>query len=210
MLYPKIEGPYRRHLEGPRRNKVAEGEWTRPEFEALAQLDWVWTEKVDGTNIRIMWDGYRVTIGGRTDNAQIPVDLIQVLREMFPEELLEQQFKDTPAVLFGEGFGGKIQAGGKYRATPSFVLFDVKVGNWWLLPDSVDACADQMGIAACPTILTGSVFRAIELVRVGVMSHWGDFTAEGLVGRAPLGLTARDGSRLVMKVKTVDFGQVAK
>ncbi len=49
--YPKIYGPYKRHTEGPDRNKLIIGEWTKPEFRDLANIDWEWTEKVDGTNI---------------------------------------------------------------------------------------------------------------------------------------------------------------
>ncbi len=38
-----------------------DGEFAQPEFETLKDVQWEWTEKVDGTNIRIMievltWD----------------------------------------------------------------------------------------------------------------------------------------------------------
>ena len=51
--YHKIQGLFKR---GPD-NKFIEGEWSLPEFEYLAKLNWTWTEKVDGTNMRVMWDG---------------------------------------------------------------------------------------------------------------------------------------------------------
>ena len=65
--YPKIYGPFKRHTEGPDKNKLIPGSWTVPEFEDLECNDWIWTEKVDGTNIRVHWDGHKVSFGGRTD-----------------------------------------------------------------------------------------------------------------------------------------------
>ena len=35
------------------RNVIVPGEWTLPELAYLADKDWRWTEKVDGTNIRL-------------------------------------------------------------------------------------------------------------------------------------------------------------
>lgn len=191
------------------RNRLDLGSWARPEFELLADLPWSWTEKVDGTNIRIIWDGHRVTYGGRTDDAQIPVSLIKVLDTLFPETLLEQQFGVNSAVLYGEGYGAKIQNGGNYRPDQSFILFDVRVGDWWLEPDTVSQVAHSLGIDRVPIRYVWSVTKAIEIVTAGLGSHLGDckatFFAEGLVGRPPLGLLGRDGDRLMLKVKHVDF-----
>jgi hypothetical protein len=205
-LYPKISSPFKRHTEGPLRNKLDGTRWARPEFEALADLDWHWTEKVDGTNVRVIWDGYKVEFGGRTDNAQMPAPLVSALRELFPEELLEQQFGANPAVLYGEGFGAKIQkGGGNYRPDQGFCLFDVRVGEWWLLPEDVAGVGDSMKLDVAPTVVVGPIPHAITIVARGLCSQWGDFPAEGLVGRPPMGIRARDGDRLLLKVKTVDF-----
>ena len=206
MLYPKISGPYKRHAEGPLRNKLDIGNWARPEFEMLKDLPWEWTEKVDGTNVRVIWDGYKVRFGGRTDDAQMPVALLDVLTELFPEELLEQQFQNNPAILYGEGYGARIQkGGGNYRPDPSFVLFDVKVGNWWLLRHSVVEVANALSLDVVPTVLIDNVVAAMSYVKGGLKSLWGDFDAEGLVGKPPLGIMGRDGDRLLMKLKIKDF-----
>lgn len=210
-LYPKIYSPYVRHTEGPLRNKFDVGNWAREEFRILAGLNWEWTEKVDGTNIRIIWDGYRVSYGGRTDNAQIPATLIMVLTQMFPETLLEQVFGATAAILYGEGYGPKIQkGGGNYRKDQSFTLFDVKIGNWWLKPEAVTDIATQLGIDRVPILGNFPVATAIEEITNGFTSTWGEFLTEGFVGRPPMGILARDGDRLLMKVKTVDFHEGRK
>ena len=206
--YNKIDSPFKRFTEGPQRNRFDFSQWSRPEFELLQHLPWHWTEKIDGTNIRVVWDGHRVAFGGRTDAAQIPATLFKVLAEMFPEELLEQVFGEKPAVLYGEGFGAKIQkVGAQYIPDgQSFILFDVRAGDWWLTPESVADIAFKLGINHAPVFATGmDVATAIDTVVRGLESSWGPFWAEGLVGRPPLGITARDGGRLLMKVKHVDL-----
>jgi hypothetical protein len=206
MLYPKITSPYKRHTEGPNRNKLDIGNWAREEFRLLKDLPWQWTEKVDGTNVRVIWDGYKVRFGGRTDDASMPIFLLDALREMFPEELLEQQFQATPAILYGEGYGAKIQkGGGNYRPDPGFVLFDVRVGEWWLERHSLADVASGLRIDLVPLEFTATIEDAITEITDGHRSNWGDFWVEGLVGKPPLGITARDGDRLMIKVKTKDF-----
>jgi hypothetical protein len=205
--YPKIYGPFDRHTEGPDRNKLIIGQWSRPEFELLKDLSWVWTEKIDGTNIRVHWDGHRVVFGGRTANAQIPAKLVAVLISLFPEELFEQQFGDTAVTLFGEGYGAGIQkGGGNYRPTGvGFTLFDVRIGEFWLYRHDVGEIASKLGIEFVPQVAVCGVLQAVEIVRNQFTSVYGNFIAEGLVGTAPLGLLDRAGRRIMMKVKAVDF-----
>jgi ATP-dependent RNA circularization protein (DNA/RNA ligase family) len=205
-LYPKIMSPYKRFTEGPDKNKFDFTQWASHEFMLLSGLDWVWTEKIDGTNVRIIWDGYKVSFGGRTDDAQMPVFLLSKLQEMFPEELMEQMFKDKPVILYGEGYGPKIQkGGGNYRQDASFILFDVKIGNWWLEMASVQEIAGNLGIESVPVVGVMGVHDAVNRVILGLKSCFGDFWAEGMVGRAPAGLLTRGGERIIMKVKHKDL-----
>ena len=44
-------------------------------YETLKNIIWQGTEKIDGTNIRIHWDGHDITFAGHTDKAQIPNNL---------------------------------------------------------------------------------------------------------------------------------------
>ncbi|NAZ73912.1 hypothetical protein GTQ99_00505 [Kineococcus sp. T13] len=204
--YPKIYGPFKRHADGPNRNQVIHGEWSRPEFADLAGIPWLWTEKIDGTNIRVLWDGHKVTIGGRTARAQLHADLVAHLTTTLTEELFEQTFGDSTALLHGEGFGAGIQkGGGAYSPTKTFALFDVQVGDYWLLRDNVEDIATKMGVPTTPVVMRGTVQDAIDTVNNGLRSKWGDFEAEGLVGTPPSGLLDRAGRRIMMKVKAADF-----
>lgn len=209
--YPKIYGPFKRFTEGELKNKLDLTTWTNPAFATLYGAPWNFSEKVDGTNVRIGWDGYQVYIGGRTDRAQLPGDLLSTLQQMFPEELMEQTFGESPAILYGEGYGAKIQkVGHLYRPDKSFVLFDVKRGKWWLRPEDVTQVSRSLGIDVVPPMKL-TLRDAINKVAEGLFSRWGGlaFLAEGLVGTPEGGLLNRDGSRIQVKIKTVDFYEEA-
>lgn len=200
MEYHKIHTMFKREQFG--KNRIIEGDWTLPEFEYLQHNQWVFTEKVDGTNIRVYFENGVVTFGGRTANAQIPSQLVTRLQErFFPMADIIQN-----GCLYGEGYGPKIQkGGGNYRADQDFVLFDVKVGNWWLKREDVEGIAAKMGIDAVPVIGKGSLHDGIAMVRDGLMSTWGDFRAEGIVARPAVELFTRSGDRLITKIKYRDF-----
>lgn len=184
------------------------GQWSMPEFAYLANNQWAFTEKVDGTNIRVMWDGNAVTFGGKTDNAQIPAQLVTRLQERFlPQvERFTEKFGEQGNVCFyGEGYGAKIQNGGLYRPDQDFVLFDVKIGNWWLYREDVEKLAEGFGLDIVPIIGYGTLHQAIEQVRRGFNSQWGSFAAEGIVARPCTELRARNGERVITKIKHKDF-----
>lgn len=179
-----------------------------PEFEYLANNQWVFTEKVDGTNIRVMFNDGAVTFGGRTADAQIPAKLFERLNERFlpMAAKLAEVFPDGAAVLYGEGYGAKIQkGGGNYRADQDFVLFDCKVGDWWLQRSDVEDVAVKLGVEIVPIIGEGTLHDAVASAKAGIRSTWGDFEAEGIVARPKTELKTRGGHRLIAKIKCRDF-----
>jgi hypothetical protein len=206
--YPKIYSPYLRHTSGPLRNQFTDT-WARPEFECLAGAPWHFTEKVDGTNVRIHWDGHRSRYGGRTENAQLPAKLVNWLDEHLPEELFEQAFGDTTVTLYGEGYGAGIQKSGRlYAPDQRFVLFDVLIGGWWLERANVEDVGSKLGLDVVPLFRTCNLWEAMEAVTTGVHSSWtgsGQHLAEGLVGVPTAGLLTRAGDRIMVKIKTRDF-----
>lgn len=206
--YQKIPGPFWRD---PETNRLTE-KWSSPALEATAEIDWIFTEKVDGTNVRVIWDGHRVSFAGRTDAAMFPPDLLAYLQGKFgteeAETLFEQQFGENTAVLYGEGYGAGIQKGGVYRPDKAFVLFDVRVGDWWLLRDAVEEVGRNLAVEVVPVMWGGpcTLVEAIERMRThSVRSRWGEFAAEGVVGVTVAGLRGRDGQRLIVKLKGRDL-----
>ena len=198
--YHKIQTVFLRDPE-TKFKTLLDGQFAKPEFRYLADNQWVFTEKVDGTNIRVIYDEQgNVSFAGKTDAAQIPPMLLTALTCQFPNELLNN------VCLYGEGYGNKIQkVGSQYRNDNSFVLFDVKVGDLWLERSNVEDIATQLQCEVVPIIGTGTLRDGIQLVKQGFNSQWGDFLAEGLVARPVVELQNRRGERVITKIKNKDF-----
>ena len=216
--YQKIQTLFKRD----ERNIIIPDQFTYPEFEVLKDLKWECTEKIDGTNIRIELassenpeDGIIMSFKGRTDKANIPEHLLTKLNWLFDREHLMEalnitdETQDCNITLYGEGYGAKIQKGRNYISNDvNFILFDVKVGKWWLDREAIKDIANKLGINAVPLMGYMTIPEAIEYVKKGFKSTIAenkDYDAEGLVLKAPCGLLKRDGERLITKIKTVDF-----
>ena len=223
--------------------------FTEPEFEYLRGLKWRAEEKVDGTNMRIevtkvpIWDGgvegrtingveFKVRIAGKTDNAQIPKNLLKHMQEKYPNEKVlaalglkefipveewENEhnwltYEQIPNIytIYGEGYGEGIQSGGWYiKGGNEFIVFDVKVNDIYLKTDARDEIATKLGAPIVPFIGYFTLDEAIAFVRKGFRSRVAQNPdakmAEGLVLRTDLGLRNRMGNRLIVKIKYEDF-----
>lgn len=199
--YHKIQSIFKRDERGR-----FTSDYSMPEFEYLKDCEWIGTEKVDGTNIRVMWDGENVKFGGKTDNAQIYVKLYERLVEIFKIDLMKEHFKE-PVCLYGEGYGARIQKGGGNYISDGvdFVLFDIKCGDWWLKRESLELISNNLEIKIVPIVFRGNLFQAIQKVETGFNSQWGPFEAEGLVLKPKIELFNRKKERIITKVKTKDF-----
>lgn len=223
--------------------------FTEPEFEYLRGLKWRAEEKIDGTNMRIevtkvpVWDGgiegrmingveFKVRIAGKTDNAQIPKNLLKHMQEKYPNEKVlaalglkefipveewENEhnwltYEQIPNIytIYGEGYGDGIQSGGWYiKGGNEFIVFDVKVNDIYLKTDARDEIATKLGAPIVPFIGYFTLDEAIAFVRKGFRSQVAQNPdakmAEGLVLRTDLGLRNRMGNRLIVKIKYEDF-----
>lgn len=212
--YEKIETVFTRDINGSK--KLNFGQFRDPTIEFLQYNNWIWTEKIDGTNIRIYWDGHTVTFGGRTDNAAIPAELVTKLNELFCGEtnaqIFEQMFGEKEVILFGEGYGRKIQkVGSAYIPNGvDFILFDVLIGDNYQTRDWVEITAKAFGIKIVPIIGIGSLDRAIAYVRTHPDSQVaeGRCKMEGLVCRPEVELRNRCGNRVIVKIKYEDFKDI--
>lgn len=207
-LYHKIETIFNRDENGSK--KLIEGSWRNDTVQFLANNVWQFTEKIDGTNIRVMWDGHNVTFGGRTERASIPAHLMNKLIEMFggdeTEQLFEQMFGEKEVIFFGEGYGPKIQSvGSQYRDDVSFILFDIMIGDMFLKRDDVRSIARSFGIDVVPLIFEGTLYEAVDYVKTQPKSTIGTAPMEGLVGRPQVEVRDRAGDRVIVKIKVKDF-----
>ena len=205
--YNKIETLYQRDMDGTK--KLMEGMFRNPAVEFLKDNVWQFTEKIDGTNISICWDGHTITFNGRTESAQIPTYLLNYLMATFKtneiEQIFEEKFGETPVILFGEGYGPKIQNGGLYRNDVSFILFDVLIANNYQPRESVEDIAKAFGIDVVPIIFEGTIQEGVDFVKTNPKSTIGTADMEGLVGRPKVEMRDRCGKRVIVKIKVKDF-----
>ncbi len=205
--YNKIDTLYKRDMEGSK--KLLEGEFRNPAVEFLKDNLWQFTEKVDGTNIRVYWDGHKVQFGGRTERAQIPAHLVNYLNSVFgtneAEQIFEEKFGETEVILFGEGYGPKIQNGGLYRNDVSFIMFDVLIAGNYQPRESVEDIAKAFNVDIVPIIFEGTIQEGVDFVKTHPDSTMGTAKMEGLVGRPKVEMRDRCGKRVIVKIKWEDF-----
>lgn len=217
--YQKISAVFERN---PQTMKVMQNHFACPEFEYLKDNEWIWTEKIDGTNIGVVWDGHSVSFQGRTEKSQIPPKLLEMLESTFGgedvEEMFEQKFGEKHFILFGEGYGNGIQKCGKaYREDMGFILFDVRYvdeghpeKSIWLNRESIEDIAGYFHIPAVPVVFTGTIGKAVEFVQGHPESLISPQPMEGLVGVTKFGLCNKQGERIICKVKWRDIRQMEK
>lgn len=188
------------------------GDYADLEFGNIKR--WAVEEKVDGTNVRIFYQEGKVSFGGRTKDAQMPTTLLKYLQDTFGDWNLAKVFpckENEPypsVILFGEGYGPKIQAGGgNYRKDVGFILFDVVVGNWWLKRADVLGISEQLGIPMVPQIGIMTEEEIIDFVKSKPLSRCSltPQMMEGVVCRSEPLMLFRNGKPIMFKLKCKEF-----
>jgi ATP-dependent RNA circularization protein (DNA/RNA ligase family) len=189
------------------------GDYASPEFSNVKY--WHVTEKVDGTNIRIIvWktpQGNLIHFGGRTDKATIPELLAEHLSKTFTADKIIEAIDfgtSLAAIIYGEGYGHNIQAAGPYyRSDPAFILFDVIVGNHWLDRESVVDIATKLNVPVVPSIGVMTEEEIVSYVKSKPSSLCSakPQVMEGIIARANPALYFKDGRPITFKLKCKEF-----
>lgn len=194
--YPKTENLF---VRDPDTHKLVVGELRDPIHGQIGR--WFVTEKVDGTNIRLLFqmseDGNGVTceMRGRSDNAQLPPgleDSVVELTENSSDAIYTWMGEVTGGdsnilvCVYGEGYGAGIQkVGGAYRPKEkgkSIRIFDVAttrleddgtpINTWWRSWEDVEFAAAATGLATVPVLdSAGSIDELVDVVRHGFRSE---------------------------------------
>ena len=223
--YPKINSLWKREglyfdkekaeRDGKHRlNSFREGDYAQPEFGAIKH--WSVEEKIDGTNIRIYWERgergkMKVSFQGRTKDADIPKHLMEYLEARFSSDFMDMVLdakESSSGCLYGEGYGPKIQAAGtNYRRDAGFILFDVRIGHWWLKRDDMRDIGMKLKIPCVPDLGIMTEEEVVVFVKSKPLSRcsMNPMMMEGVVCRSePLMLTRR-GLPIMWKLKTKEF-----
>ena len=244
LKYPKIETLFNRNKDT---FKVIEGEFRCPEFKQIRE--WEVSEKIHGMNIRVIYEpvteitgligistmhevvGRAVRFAGRTNKAQVPKHLLEHLQETFTMEVMKRGFPDIDdlsmkkIILYGEGYGYKINNGGHYLSgdNVNFRVFDIFIedhenplGGWWLESEDMIEICNRLGVETVPILGICKIPLIIGLVKQGCPhSSWIQYEenddrtipmfSEGLVARSKPLMFTREGKRVMFKLKVKDF-----
>ena len=204
--YQKIQTLFKRD----EKNIIIPSMFTLPEFEYLKDCKWEATEKIDGTNMRVELgldnNDYEMHFKGRTDKAEIPKHLLEKMHNLFDEDKLIDYFypedkNEIPNItLYGEGYGMKIQKGGNYiKNDVDFILFDVRVGNWWLSREACEKIASDFNLKIVPIIGYMTLQEAIDFVKKGFKKRFLVITSAFLAPVTCLAITSSPSSCLLIK-----------
>jgi ATP-dependent RNA circularization protein (DNA/RNA ligase family) len=217
ITYHKINTLYKRDEKG----KIIIGDFSLPEFEYLFNNKWEVTEKIDGINMSYYWDGHDLEIHGKTTAAQIPSHLLDKMKSLITKEMMNEIFpkgydsegNEMPfqVIIYGEGYGMKIQKGGNYiKNDVSFRVFDININGYWLDRDSVEDICSKLNLELAPLLGIMTLKEAENLVKntfKSTIAENKDYQAEGVVCKPIVPLYSKNGKRIIVKIKSVDYIQ---
>jgi len=141
---------------------------------------WRWTEKVDGTNIRVIWQGGKLSFGGKTDNASIPAELVKWLYENINPEKLAACFptaatssstaKGTAPASSVAASTADQEAHRLRRVVIDTDIEHTRMGGWWLSDENMRDVASKLGLDAVPYLGEMTLEDATDKVRAGFRS----------------------------------------
>lgn len=222
--YSSIETLYKRDKAT---NKLNFNEVRQPEWEMIK--GWMLTEKVDGTNIRVIVSEADIQIMGRSNNATVPPGIAAFILSTFPthEEIVAYfgGLTDRTVTFYGEGYGPGIQGSDpmQYRTKEqgkAFRCFDIlRSGtiDYWLSPEEWTGVCESLKI---PTVTDFGCIANIPMgheaalnmmdmfagkSEVAIQDSGSVIVPEGVVARPLFPLFNQYGSRVIWKLTRREF-----
>ena len=216
--YPKIRSLFKRDKDFKFTERFVSS--SLKEFSE-GHFKWSGYEKIDGMNIRI-YCNYETNIFkyfGRTEKAELPAHLVEELDGIVSsikenKEAIVEAMGFNIFVLFGEGFGHKIQKGGLYLGDKvacnmfdcyAYIVRAEQYKGFWLDEEKLTELLEILKLQKPPSLGKISTAEAVEKVKKGFSSQYGTAPAEGLILKTDFPVFDSFGERMIFKVKTKDF-----
>ncbi len=188
---------------------------------------WIKTEKVDGTNIRII-----LTKQDEEGNREIFVGSRKLILEEKDKgsqtyfhcikdvnlHKIKEYFKDvnSTVIIYGEGYGAGVQKGGIYSKEKNYRVFDIRIGEAYQDFEFVKkVCIDnQLNLIPVMTeveeITYEECLNSLENFTHTLLNEGDGGQPEGFVYKFEPVLLNKYGERLIFKVKHKDFKEFRK
>lgn len=199
-----------RLLVNPKEHPAQKKIYREPELEYLSKNLWAYKRKLNGENMRVLWNGEQAIWNGKTNDFQTNDETTEYMNATFVEEIFEEKFgREKQVLFFGERMAPDSQGNELKLEKVEFVLFDVKIGDTWLEPENLRAVAKYFNIRTCYDFMRAkdekknyidTLENLINAVTRGDFKEW-----EGIVASPVIGLYNRKGERLICKIKNHDY-----
>jgi ATP-dependent RNA circularization protein (DNA/RNA ligase family) len=213
--YPKITSPFKR--TDAKSKTVNVGVWfdDYAKFFGENGLPFYATEKVDGTNLNIVYDGNHIQYTGHTDKTVWDPEVEEWIKSKFQtpefEQICEQLFGEHEIKLCGELIGPKIQSNFYKLEDYKFILFDIhnNTTNAWWSREKVEQIAKELNLDIVPVIgettdtLRGWVNYLHNYKFISKFNN--DVEIEGFVVRPSMEILKANGERVIYKIKINDI-----
>ena len=192
------------------------------ENQYLPEGRWIKTEKIDGTNIRIILtkpddiNKREILIGSRKlilnpddKSSNIYYDCLKEVNL----NKLNEYFDDinSTIIIYGEGYGAGIQKGGKYSSKKNFRIFDIRIGEAYQDYEYIKkVCIDnQLNIVPVLGVVRyidyTSCVNDLKQFKETLLKEGSGGKPEGIVYKFEPVLLNKYKERLIFKIKFKDF-----
>lgn len=225
--YPKITSPFKR--TDNKSKTVNTSVWfdDYAKFFGESGLVFYATEKVDGTNLNIVYDGNHISYTGHTDKTVWNPEVEEWIKSKFQtpefEQMCEQRFGENEIKLCGELIGPKIQNNFYKLEDYKFILFDIHndTSNTWWNREFVEEATKELNLDIVPLIgINGETnFTDLSVESKNTLIGWKnylkfkdfnskinkDIEIEGFVVRPLMEILKANGERVIYKIKIKDI-----
>lgn len=222
--YPKITSPFKRTDEKSKTVNVCVWFDDYAKFFGESGLPFYATEKVDGTNLNIVYDGNHIQYKGHTDKTVWDPEVEDWIKSKFKtsefEQICEQMFGEHEIKLCGELIGPKIQNNIYNLEDYKFVLFDIhnNTTNTWWKRETVEEKAEELNLDIVP-LIGATNFTDLRIESKNTIRGWvnllqnvefkskfnKDVEIEGFVVRPLMEILKANGERVIYKIKIKDI-----
>lgn len=217
--YPKITSPFKRTDAKSKTVNVSVWFDDYAKFFGENGLLFYATEKVDGTNLNIVYDGNHIQYTGHTDKTVWDPEVEEWIKSKFQtpefEQICEQLFGEHEIKLCGELIGPKIQSNFYKLEDYKFILFDIhnNTTNTWWSREKVEQIAKELNLDIVPVIgpttdiLTDTLRGWVKYIHnYNFRSKFNnDVEIEGFVVRPLMEILKANGERVIYKIKINDI-----
>lgn len=223
--YPKITSPFKRTDD--KSKTVSTDVWIDDYAKFFGEngLPFYATEKVDGTNLNIVYDGNHISYTGHTDKNIWNPEVEEWIKSKFQtpefEQMCEQRFGENEIKLCGELIGPKIKNNFYRLEDYKFILFDIHndTSNTWWNREFVEENAKDLNLDIVPLIGDATKFSELRLESKNTLKEWTyllktsvwyskicpSIELEGFVVRPMMELLKANGERVIYKIKIKDI-----